>query len=197
MNDPNTSERFLTRQFHARRRHLAAVGAPLGLALGLTQLALAQDPIITLQPTNQTAVERALVVLSVRATSTNGPVTYQWQRDDAAVPVAFTNIPNAIGSRLSLRNVTLEDSGDYRVVVKNAGGESVTSDIAHLEVVALPFTRITEGAIVTDSEGSIGAGWADYDGDGYADLFVANSSFGPHVRNSLYQTIGMARSRKS
>ena len=98
MNDPNTPKWFLPKQFRARCRHLAVFGAPLVLALGLSQLALAQDPIITLQPTNQTVLEGSNVTISVQVTSTNGPVTYQWQRDDAAVPITSTNIPSAIGS---------------------------------------------------------------------------------------------------
>jgi hypothetical protein len=68
--------------------------------LGLVQLAVAQDPIITLQPTNQTVLEGGKVTMSFRATSTNGPVTYQWQRDDAAVPVTFTYVD---ASRASTR----------------------------------------------------------------------------------------------
>lgn len=36
------------------------------------------------------------------------------------------------------------------------------------------FTRITEGEIVTDQGWSMGAAWADYDRDGFLDLYVAN-----------------------
>ncbi len=37
------------------------------------------------------------------------------------------------------------------------------------------FTRVTNGAIVTDVGSSVSCAWADYDQDGYPDLFVANS----------------------
>jgi hypothetical protein len=37
------------------------------------------------------------------------------------------------------------------------------------------MTRITTGPIYTSGGGSIGCAWADYDGDGDLDLFVANS----------------------
>lgn len=36
------------------------------------------------------------------------------------------------------------------------------------------FTKITNGAIVTDIGNGHGCAWADYDNDGYLDLFVAN-----------------------
>jgi len=45
------------------------------------------------------------------------------------------------------------------------------------------FTKITTGAVVTDSEPSRAATWGDYDNDGDADLFVANEN----ANNSLYR----------
>jgi hypothetical protein len=38
------------------------------------------------------------------------------------------------------------------------------------------FTRITTGSLVTDGGSSRSAGWADYENDGDADLFVANAA---------------------
>jgi len=49
------------------------------------------------------------------------------------------------------------------------------------------FTRLTEGAVVTDNSISIGGSWGDYDNDGDFDLFVANW-FGED--NHLYQNLG-------
>jgi enediyne biosynthesis protein E4 len=158
-----------------RRRPWLAVHA--GFALWLLPLAQAQDPIITLQPTNQTAMAGVTVnvFMSVQATSTNGPMTYQWQRDDPAAPMTFTNIPNGIESRLSLRNVTLDDTGDYRAVVFNAGGDSVISEVAHPTVKAPDFTRITEGPLVTTSGiDPMHLAWGDINNDGYEDLIIGD-----------------------
>ncbi len=53
------------------------------------------------------------------------------------------------------------------------------------------FTRITTGEIATDREGSLGVTWGDYDGDGYLELFVGNSTHdGSLTPNSLYRNNG-------
>ena len=189
MNDPNTLKRFLTRQFHARWRHLAAVGAPLGLALGVTQLALAQDPIITLQPTSKTVTEGENIIFRSAATTTNGPISYQWQHDDpTTVPLTFTNIPNAYRSSLNLMSVTLAQAGDYRVIVANAAGDSVTSQVAKLSVDPKLFIPVTEGPHVTDLGASGYGGWGDYDGDGYPDLSV--NRWNSHGSSCIYRNNG-------
>lgn len=48
------------------------------------------------------------------------------------------------------------------------------------------FTRILEGDIVNDTTWSLGASWADYDNDGYLDLYVANFM----EPNNLYHNNG-------
>jgi hypothetical protein len=46
------------------------------------------------------------------------------------------------------------------------------------------FEKITQGAIVNDGGYSLSASWGDYDGDGWVDLFVANTNDQP---NFLYR----------
>jgi hypothetical protein len=53
------------------------------------------------------------------------------------------------------------------------------------------FTKITSGQIVTDVGYSWGAAWADYDNDGFLDLFVANGPpSGPGQNDFLYRNNG-------
>ena len=49
------------------------------------------------------------------------------------------------------------------------------------------FTKVPQGAWVTDSSSGIGAAWGDYDNDGYLDLFVANSA---NLNDFLYHNNG-------
>lgn len=52
------------------------------------------------------------------------------------------------------------------------------------------FIKITQGAIVTDVANSHGLAWADYDGDGDMDLFVANVFGAAPQNNNLYNNNG-------
>ena len=89
--------------------------------------------------------------------------------------------PSAARSTLSLTNVTLAHAGPYLVVASDAGGLSATSQMATLTVDAT-FTRITQGAIVSDPGNSYVPTWGDYDGDDWLDLVVGNGgNEGPAV----------------
>ena len=53
------------------------------------------------------------------------------------------------------------------------------------------FMKITSGDLVNDGGRSNGATWADYDNDGYLDLFVPNGAI-PSQSNCLYRNNGIA-----
>src|SRR6266511_830761 len=50
------------------------------------------------------------------------------------------------------------------------------------------FTKITTGAIATNTHGAFGCGWGDYDSDGFLDLIVAD--YGPGHGCGLYHNNG-------
>jgi ASPIC and UnbV/FG-GAP-like repeat len=54
------------------------------------------------------------------------------------------------------------------------------------------FTRVTEGPVATErTTGASGAGWVDYDNDGFLDLFVAQGAHAPNPQtNLLYHNEG-------
>ncbi|GAB5518639.1 MAG: hypothetical protein RhofKO_08900 [Rhodothermales bacterium] len=52
------------------------------------------------------------------------------------------------------------------------------------------FAKVTSGDLVRDGGRSNGVTWADYDKDGYLDLFVPNGQQGPPQSNILYRNDG-------
>lgn len=64
---------------------------------------------------------------------------------------------------------------------------SARSDYAAQAISGATFTKITTGSVVTDIGASWAAAWADYDGDGFLDLFVTH---GGSSSNLLYHNNG-------
>lgn len=119
----------------------------------------------------------ARATLSVVASGTS-PLTYQWRLNGKDIAGATTRT-------LVLKNVQLSDEGHYTVVVTNPDGQT-TSVPVELDVDPT-FTKIAEGSIVNDVAIGSGAAWADYDNDGFLDLFVANGGGNTEQANSLYR----------
>jgi len=97
-------------------------------------------PRIAEQPSNQTIAAGDSATFSVSAAG-DAPLTYQWQRDGAA-------IPGATGSSYTVARATLADNGaNFRCVVSNRAG-SVTSESATLSVLSdqRPTGTITQPA---------------------------------------------------
>ena len=88
-----------------------------------TQFPPATVPVVNVQPVSQTNVLGPGVILSVGFTA-QGPqlYTYQWQFNG-------TNLPSATNNPLVLPNLTLDETGNYDLVIANAAG-SVTSAVA-------------------------------------------------------------------
>jgi len=149
----------------------------VGSLLAAVFQGLAQ-PIITMQPQSQSVGLGANVTFSVSASGFE-PFSYQWQRSEAAL-AGETN------ATLILTDVQFAQTGSYTVVVTDGFGENTTSQAAMLTV-DRTFAKITTGAIVTDSEHSIGCAWGDYDGDGYLDMIVGNAL---GDANALYHNNG-------
>jgi alpha-tubulin suppressor-like RCC1 family protein len=99
---------------------------------------------ITSQPSQQIQLPGGSATFAVAASGT-GPLSYQWLKDDIA-------IPGATGAVLLLDSVSSNDAASYSVTVGNALG-SLTSTAASLTVVGAPAIA-TQPAAVSVSEGS-------------------------------------------
>jgi hypothetical protein len=159
---------------HFRARALRFRWAGLTLWLGLLNLALAADPDFTRQPTNQTVSLGGTTSFRAFVSGTS-PFGFQWHytNNGTTFPLDGLANPSVLRYLLNLTNVQSSDAGGYFIVVTNEVG-SVTSQVATLTIDPT-FIRINEGPGGTDSAGSYGTAWGDYDGDGYPDLIIANA----------------------
>ena len=150
------------------------------LAAGIFQAGIVigfGEPIITLQPANQSVSLGATASFRVTATTTNPPLSFQWRFNTI-------DLEGKTNFSLSLTNIQTTNAGAYQVAVADMSG-SITSQVAVL-IVDPTFTKITTGQIVNDGGASWSCAWGDYDNDGYLDLFVANGDFGAGKKNFLY-----------
>ena len=66
------------------------------------------------------------------------------------------------------------NDGNIDLYVCNSGSGEQSKNFLYRNDGNGVFTRILEGDIVTDQDWSLSAAWADYDNDGFLDLYVAN-----------------------
>lgn len=88
-------------------------------------------PTILTQPSGGVAFPGNTFSFSVDASPE--PLTYQWQKN-------LANILNATNATLTLTNLTLASSGDYRVLVSNGGGTTNSTSTTLQVVTALTNT---------------------------------------------------------
>jgi len=136
-------------------------------------------PVITKQssPLTNSVSLGVFLTNKVTATTTNPPLSYQWQLNS----ISLTGATNA---SLVLTNIQTTNAGNYAVTVTD-GDSSVSSKPWFVEVDPT-FTKIISdpivGSYVGQGEGS--AAWGDYNNDGYPDLFVTLLQ-GPVASSSL------------
>jgi alpha-tubulin suppressor-like RCC1 family protein len=118
-----------------RLRKLVFAFFGLLAAILIPYTGFAAKPVITTQPQSKTVIAGSNAVFSVIANGSPSP-TYQWSLNT----INLTNgvhIAGAKSATLTVSNVTIADTGNYRVTVSNSFG-SVTSSNAVLTVVFPP-----------------------------------------------------------
>ncbi len=85
----------------------------------------------------------------------------------------------------------MDNRNQYRASLFNFSGTMlIVLLIIAPGLLAQNFTRITNGAVVSDGGHSIGCSWADYDNDGDLDLYVTNGIVNGQEANFLYKNQG-------
>ena len=94
------------------------------------------------QPKSQAVLEGDSVTFTVSAEGTE-PLHYQWYKDEIT-------IEGAVSETYTIESVTVEDLGNYQVVVTNTEGEAV-SDIAVLSLLQPPVIIVNPVSVTVDN----------------------------------------------
>jgi uncharacterized delta-60 repeat protein len=163
-------------------------------------LSIINPPTITLQPTNQTVLDGAPATFTV-GVSGGLPLYYQWQANSNNLTDG-TRISGSATSTLVISNVSPADVANYRVIVTNAAGATVStnalltalpgnvdhfswSTISSPQVFNAPFTasitaRDPAGVTATNFNGSVNiAGFTN--GSGNTSIEDFESGNWPHA----------------
>ncbi len=159
----------------------------ISLALGLLLSAGTAWGAVTLNPNYPKDLTNAVgtfrVTFQVLLTGWTGTPHYKWFHNE-------TEINGATSSILALTNLQHSHAGTYYAAVTDDSEIWVTSRVATLILTNTMFVKITGQPIVEDAEPSQAGNWADYDGDGFMDLFVSNGSYNSAPRNTVYHNEG-------
>jgi hypothetical protein len=137
------------------------------------RLTVLGPPKIASGPRKPSAVEGESYEMSVAALGTE-PLTYQWQFNGEF-------IWSETSGTLVLDPVLSNNAGEYSVVVENSYG-SVTGRVATLTVVPPTlFMRVTNGPVATMPRQGTGAVWADFNNDGWLDLYAPDYEAGANL----------------
>jgi hypothetical protein len=143
---------------------------PSGNVQELTDVAPNQMLTITetvkITPNNPSSSLNGSVTLT--RTSAEAGASYQWQFNGL-------DLAGQTNRTLNLTNIVADQQGRYSVVASNA--TTATTNSVYLRV-DTQFAKITTGPLVTDLGCSGGIASADFDGNGYADLFVSRYKVG-------------------
>ncbi len=122
-----------------------------------------------------------LFVLDIMPTQFNK--LYHNNGNGTFTKVNDATIVTAVSSSIGATWSDYDNDGDMDIFIPNRDKEN----FLYRNDGKGKFTKITTGVIVTESLGSVGSSWGDYDNDGDMDLFVANASA---KFNSLYNNNG-------
>jgi hypothetical protein len=152
--DPVDDKTFWTHQEYARPHSGAGDdGSRWGTMWG--RIGSCGQPTIDQQPSSVAACEGGTATLTIAATASNAPITFQWRKDGAT-------LAGMIGTSLVIDPVTVGDAGTYDVLVTDGCG-SLISAPASLTVNAVTITQqpasqqACPGGMVTFVVGATGA----------------------------------------
>jgi formylglycine-generating enzyme required for sulfatase activity len=99
---------------------------------------------------------------------------YRNNGDGTFATVSTGSIVSDGGFSCSCALADYDNDGHLDVFVSNGGGAQNENNFLYRNNGNGTFTKVTAGGIANDGGYSAGCAWADYDNDGYPDLFVCN-----------------------